>query len=806
MRIKLENFRCYENVEFDFGDTGMVLLSGASGSGKSTILNGIYFALYGEGRNVIMYEKKKCKVVIEEGVIATESYIKITRTKGPNRLVLETSDNIYEDQSAQHIINKKYGDMFDTTGYVAQNAVNSFIMMNPIDKLSFLEKFAFKDIDLSSIKARCKSVIKDRKETHIGVSSQYDMSNNVLKDMKEPEQVEFPIKISKSVEKTIQNEEIRYKNCGVLIKRAKKNIKALQEELSRIKLLESNIENKVESISVYQSKLDKLNIAKKGLSCQDILKIENRIKEYENILKIILNNKQYYDMKSKYDLDKLQLEKIKEQEISDIKTEISKIESTLWAEYNKEDIDENIKNTKECLVYILELSRLQEEQKLYSNVKGEDLEILQSKLEEQRSLYNSLKLQDKVYKCPSCETKLYFDTNNTLCLSHIVETPEQNLKKVRNNIIELERKIEMLKKYNDIQNKIDQLQNNPDNQFDITSLNPEEMKDDLEYMKKYKTEQLSLENRKSLLEKSLDTQKFSTTLLTLQKSVEKAEKTLKEIKLPKQDQPVENEEQVRLIIQKDKENREKLNSINQQIEVLVSDIEECKKSLEALRNTKGDVIVEDLIENISKGENELESLETDLSKHSINLQQIEKYKEYLSNKNTYEGWITKKNELERQEKEERLKYAAASNLLDKILEAESIAILTIINSINTHAQLYLDQFFTDNPISIKLLTFKESKKSVTKPQINLAIEYKGMECDTSTLSGGELARVVLAFTLALAEMFNTPLILLDECTASLDESLSTAIINAIRENFSNKLVIVISHQNISGIYDRTITI
>ena len=804
MRIKLENFRCYENNEFDFGATGLVLLSGASGSGKSTILNGIYFALYGEGRNVIMYEKKKCKVIVEEGVIATDSYMKITRTKGPNRLVLETSDGVYEDQSAQHIINKKYGDMFDTTGYVAQNALNSFIMMNPIDKLNFLERFAFKDIDLSSIKARCKTVIKDRKETHIGVSSQYDMSNNVLKDMKEPEEVEFPIKINKGVEKTIQNEEIRYKNCGVLIKRAKKNIKELQEELSRIRLLVSNIDNRVESISVYQSKLDKLNVSKKSMLCQDIGKIENRIKDYENILKIILNNKQYYDMRSKYDLDKLQLEKMKEQEICDMKSEIDKIESILWVEYNKEDIDENIKNTKECLVYITELNRLLDDQKLYSTGEEKSL-ILQSKLEEQRGLYNSLKIQDKVYECPSCETKLYFDSNNKLCLTHAdIGNPEHNLKKVRNNITELERKIEMVKKYNDIQGKIDKLQNNPDNQFDITSLKPEEMKVDLEYMKKYKETQLSLEQRKSILGKSLDSQKFSTTLSMLQKSVEKDEKTLKV--LEEVEQCVEKEEDVRGVIQTEKENREKLNSINQQIEVLVSDIEEGKRSLEVLRNSKADVMVEDLVESISKGESDLESLESDLTTHSLNLQKIEKYKEYVGNKNTYEGWITKKNELERQEKEERLKYAAASNLLDKILEAESIAILTIINSINTHAQLYLDQFFTDNPISIKLLTFKESKKSVSKPQINLAIEYKGMECDTGTLSGGELARVILAFTLALSEMFNTPLILLDECTASLDESLSTTIINSIKENFSNKLVIVISHQNVCGIYDRTISI
>ena len=160
------------------------------------------------------------------------------------------------------------------------------------------------------------------------------------------------------------------------------------------------------------------------------------------------------------------------------------------------------------------------------------------------------------------------------------------------------------------------------------------------------------------------------------------------------------------------------------------------------------------------------------------------------------------------DQKDRLKYASSTLLMEKILEAESIAITNIINSINTHAQLYLDCFFPDNPISVKLLSFKESKKAniQSKPQINIGIEYKGMECDIGSLSGGELARVVLSFTLALAEMFNTPLIMLDECTSSLDEELSTTIINGLKENFSNKLVIVISHQNICGLYDRILSI
>ena len=73
-----------------------------------------------------------------------------------------------------------------------------------------------------------------------------------------------------------------------------------------------------------------------------------------------------------------------------------------------------------------------------------------------------------------------------------------------------------------------------------------------------------------------------------------------------------------------------------------------------------------------------------------------------------------------------------------------------------------------------------------------------MEADLSMLSGGELSRVILAYTLALGEMFNTPLLLLDECTASLDQELTDTVFQGIKENFNGKLVLIIAHQVVTG--------
>jgi ABC-type lipoprotein export system ATPase subunit len=144
-----------------------------------------------------------------------------------------------------------------------------------------------------------------------------------------------------------------------------------------------------------------------------------------------------------------------------------------------------------------------------------------------------------------------------------------------------------------------------------------------------------------------------------------------------------------------------------------------------------------------------------------------------------------------------------SLLKEKILEAESIAVANVVESINTHAQLYLDSFFVDNPIVVRLLPFKETKKN-NKPQINIEIQYKEMECDLNMLSGGELSRVVLAFTLALGEMFNTPMLLLDESTASLDQEATTVVFDSIKENFKGKMVLIIAHQVIQGVFDKII--
>lgn len=206
MHIRLKNFRCYTDSSFDFGEEGLVLVSGPSGQGKSSILSGIYFALYGVGTKVTAYGKTSCSVELEfDGM-------KVVRTKKPNRLVV---NDVYEDEVAQELINKKFGDTFNVTGYVAQNALNSFIVMSPIDKLAFLEKFVFRDVDLGQIKGRCKAHITKHHDELLGIVSQLDMAKHVLDELKIPNEVKFPIKCKQSQRDiVIKNEKYKTKKVS----------------------------------------------------------------------------------------------------------------------------------------------------------------------------------------------------------------------------------------------------------------------------------------------------------------------------------------------------------------------------------------------------------------------------------------------------------------------------------------------------------------------------------------------------------------------------------------------------------------
>lgn len=773
--IILNNFRCYNNKRIDFKDKGLSLLCGNSGKGKSTIMMAINFALFGTGTKIIKRGETSCSVELNF------DDIKIIRTKKPNRVIVNDK---YEDDVAQSIINKKFGEMFNITGYIEQNAINSFIMMNSTDKLHFLEKFAFQDINLGDIKIRNKSLITRLQSDLIKTKAQLDSSILYLNDLKKPEEIEYPLKVKG--ENALKNEEIRYKNCDTKMKKAIYIINKVNEEINDINILTTYTKLKDENI-------DKLSETLNNLSIDESLEYigDEKLEYYMKMLeKNVLIN----------EINKLK-EKIiemKEKEEEDCNLEINRLSKNLWKEYTKEESEETIKDMKICLDDAKQISFLKKQ--LYTSIIQEDIT---KKIEEKNNMRQILNRRNIVYNCPSCDKKIQiFDDMLHIYITE--DEKEDDKEEVNENKIKLlEKDILILQSKYENNKKIEKEINNIQEQYE-DELNENDLKKDYDNIQSYYNVQNKIENKI----KEIKNFKYSSSVILFEKDLKKLENKL--LNFDDNDNELLTEEELRNIILNEQNNKENLYRIEKRRNEIELDRNnqikhneiQIKKHIDKYKEVKD---INTLLFMITENENIIKEQETNKIIHQENLLKIEKYKKYIEEKNIYDNYKLRVDNLELKYNDETEKYNTSVFLKEKIAESEMISIMNTIESINTHAHIYLESFFIDNPISVILKCFKENKK-IDKPQINIEIYYKDDICDVGSLSGGEFARVVLAFTLALSDMFNTPLLLLDESTASLDEETTSIVFECIRENMREKPVLVVGHQIVQGIFDEIIFI
>ena len=809
MRIKLKNFRCYKNKTFDFEDSGLFLISGVSGKGKSTILMAINFVLYGNLQKVIKHGETSCSVEFEFGDM------KILRTKKPNRLVV---NDIYEDDVAQSIINEKFGTCFETTGYIKQNATDSFILMSPTDKLKFLESFAFNNVDLNEIKQRCKSVISQRNDEYIKTMGQLESARNFLKDMAEPEFVEFPLKKEKNREIAIKNENTRYINCQKRIKRFTEANKKLQNELNDLRVLNAFLQSKDENLDNLVDKLENLTMQE-----TDILYIgDEQLEDFKCRLNKILSMKELINLQKDLENNSEMLEKSKETELNRYNSELTQINEQLWKDYSKEEVTDTISSLKDTLKDARQITFLNKQKPVTNvemlNEKKVELDESIELLDEKKNIYDTLKKQKISYTCPSCNEKLCFQEEK-LCKieSNSVQIPEIDIKNVKKDIDNLQLKIKSLEKIvSSEQNKIDQLEKIVEDISDITSQYDEELdelslRQDLEQMESYYKKQMKYEEKKAEIEYMIQENKFSSTCAILENNVKKLHQKIGKLEsVSGENTEILTEEELRELINNEQTNKDDLERLIKHKKTVELEREKYTKQINDNKSKYlekyGEIRYETvLFETIKENECELQKLEEDSKTHLENLDLVKEYEKYVEDKKKYDSWLVKIEELEKKDKEDAQKYSAAKILKDNIAEAESIAFISLLESINTHAMVYLDNFFIDNPISVNLRPFKQIvSKKTDKAQIVLEIFYKENECDINTLSGGELSRVVLAFTLALNEMFNIPLLLLDEVTSSLDETTTNTVFECIKEHYKGKVVLFICHQVVLGCFDNVL--
>ncbi|CCV02185.1 DNA double-strand break repair rad50 ATPase-like [Invertebrate iridovirus 25] len=814
MKLTLKNFRCYTSQTFEFEDDNITLISGASGRGKTSLLLAIQFALYGSSTHkyLVSHNSTSCEVTL------IYKNFKVKRTKRPNILNVEVDGKFYEDKEAQIILNKYFGVI---------NSSNFFMDLSHLEKMEFLEKIVNANCDVKDLKNKIKIELNCLVKQMAVLDGQILNANNMLEIVQKPTKVEKPI-ISKFFED------------GIILSKEELFLKK-EKTTSQLKLNENL--NQLHSKLMYEQHHLQNEIDEVG---------NERVDESKEIQKLKSEIESLIQQKIHFEMCKNKMIMVKE-----TLKELKKYEK--YTSNDLEELNHQLKSLNVLIEKCLKYSKIREINKL----KNEYITTLKLEQDEHFNTQSivELQLKDLQLKESKINDLNQFEQINQKFNDYLNFNSKHNLNEIKERVADL--KLKFFKNYNckrcnhpfainmdtfemsewtenmggtthhppkDIKIKLCNLENlivaieEGDKFIKKTDIN--KVQETIKKIKKYKslivlvkpfTSSISLVKMKEKLDsevcsnldepdlKDLETldledlkDKKRDLTIKINKISDKLtckNNLLKKIKIKEEDSNYNEEEHFKLI-----------NSIENKNALIQSKIinQEKFKKMEKLRSKLSQINIEiknlNFVDMSSHLHHTLHFIDLGLEYHTHN----HHYSMFQSQLKKYKKVKETLNELVENKKKLEQTYLKMCIFKQKVIESEHESLEGIINTINTHLSILLQDFFSESfgdPIQIYLELISEKR-----PQVNIVIHYKGNITDYKSLSTGEAARVKLAFDLTFKEILGEQIIMLDECTANLDQDLSTKIFNTVKSAFPSKCVLIIAHQVVMGTFDHVLNL
>ncbi len=159
MKLHLTNIRQHKDRVFDIPDRGIVRLSGPSGEGKTTILDAVRHALYGDVSGMTHWDEKTSRIDLEW------LNTKVVRSMKPNSLVAEKDGQTFVDDEAQAQLIRLLDmtpEEFMASSYIQQDFAESLLTLSPADQLRMIQRLAFGSDDPEVTKEKIKMAIDKR--------------------------------------------------------------------------------------------------------------------------------------------------------------------------------------------------------------------------------------------------------------------------------------------------------------------------------------------------------------------------------------------------------------------------------------------------------------------------------------------------------------------------------------------------------------------------------------------------------------------------------------------------------------------
>jgi exonuclease SbcC len=647
MKLYLKNFRCYKDKEIEFEDDLFTLLKGASGTGKSTLFNAIFYVLYGELRNICSYNEKKTTVELKV------KNMKIVRSNSPKKLTVEITENekkvIYENEPAQKIINEIYGKNFNITSYITQKNAVHFFSLSGAEKMNFLQTILTgMNEEIENVKEKCKVLISSSKKDLTCATAEYELLLQQLAKMDKLQMIECPIDIdeNESLENALKKHQQKWNKIRETIQNNEKLLNELNEKVKlslKNKVMKENYENKLIELNerkknleenlnnfVYQKSSKELQteitILKSKLKTEkEAEKIQlQKEKEHElltkkfNELKIVEEELPFLDdltskeknLKTKIkNLQTLQKNKFLKESLQKEKTRSTKTIEELTNKLNEIEIDYNIEELQNGIVLCKDYTKKKEELSKINLITNET--ELQTEYENIENMLNILittetLLQEskKIRKCPKCACSFRIENENVVLtdLPQITKT-EDEINKERKKLINRKNEITKILKTNteslllkkELTDKLKYISEN-ENFFEDWSL--QELENELASCKK-------LTEEKNEITRKLKEEKKETKIKEIQKELDILTTDLNTEEITETEEELTNNLSITLSqISKNKEITKEINSLKTLLQKLnyvaknyVKIIEEFELNITDLENKLNDALK---VENINK--------------------------------------------------------------------------------------------------------------------------------------------------------------------------------------------------------------
>lgn len=775
----LSGFRCYDEERmFNFTSDEIIRIRGDSGIGKTTIFTAIQWVLYNyPTSNIYPRHGKTKKTCVKLSLPWQNGTLVIERSKNPGLLKLTLPDGQYqEDDVAQATIENLFGsrDVWRVCCYLPQVENCPLLSYSNTQRMDILESLSFlnekPDQDLNRITEeiqRLQGNFNEAQKEFYQLEERMSPLQGAVEDfVLEPETYKQTLLRQQKIEAEIKSLEEQY----VLADEHQKQKKTLEERLKKAKEGIDKLETvNVEEIKDFEQEISDLQ-EELSFSQQVEAKerLENKKKDIREKLQILPIPEREYTQEEYQEIFSLE-KKIKEEVRIAAQWKISYSQEQVVARINHVKV--LLDAQKDAQVWL----RIKTLQKKLELLNGPDVSIedLEKAREELKTLERSL----DVHKCPSCKRSLRY-LRDHLVLSETSPVSPDKITKFREALLGMEAAYRESYDRKMLSLQLDSLLSTVSGQEPIDKVlkAPE--------IKKLEQEVTEL-SRLAFPEKAKITSReiqLSRDYYTLQNELISVEEELSYY--PETDRSIRSHNVIMSRLKKCQQRLHSLKDIIPRRDMLDKQIKTILCDIEMLPSS--------VIEDIAK---ELDSLRQSEEEIRIAFEDDQLARDYIALEEKYSEQQEKVNSI-------NIELAAALRLKDlgnreicEILEER-------IGTINQSLSEICNKIFSD-PITVELAMIKTTKTSkITKPCVHLRIWYRDGEFDSiSDISFGEGKRISLAVSLALSQLNNFPLLLLDESLYGLHDELKETTLEVARELSNGKTVLVIMHEGITGVYD-----